>query len=69
MPKITSANLCKSIQAIINYPTSIFPFESGKCGKGKNYKNLNISKMKRAFSTKAFFITFEGLSLGEKIKI
>ena len=68
MPKITSANLCKSIQAIINYPTSIFPFESGKCGKGKNYKNLNISKMKRAFSTKASLCE-KGLSLGEKIKI
>ena len=29
-------------------------FESGKCGKGKgkNYKNLNILRMKRAFSMK-----------------
>ena len=26
------------------------PIESGKCGKEeKNYKNLNISRMKRAF--------------------
>ena len=33
MPKITSANLCKSIHDIINYSTSICPFESGKCGK------------------------------------
>ena len=32
------------------------------------YKNLNISKTKSAFSMKpkAFFIVFEGLSLGEK---
>ena len=33
IPKITSANLCKSIDDIINYPTFICPFESGKCGK------------------------------------
>ena len=33
IPKITSANLCKSIHDIINYFTSICPFESGKCGK------------------------------------
>ena len=31
--KITSANVCKSIYDIINYSTSICPFESGKCGK------------------------------------
>ena len=33
IPKITSANLYKSIHDIINYSTSICPFESGKCGK------------------------------------
>ena len=32
-PKITSANLCKLIHDVINYPTIICPFESGKCGK------------------------------------
>ena len=48
--KITSANLCKPIHYIINYFTSIFPFESGKCGKeGKKYKNLNMLRMKKAF--------------------
>ena len=31
--KIISANLCKPIYDIINYSTSICPFESGKCGK------------------------------------
>ena len=31
--KIASANLCQSIHDIINYSTSICPFESGKCGK------------------------------------
>ena len=49
IPKIASGNLCKSIHDIINYSTSICPFESGKCGKEKNHKNLNISRMKRAF--------------------
>ena len=50
IPKIKSANLCKPIHDIINYSTSICPFESRKCGKeGKNYKNLNILRMKRAF--------------------
>ena len=50
IPKITFANLCKPIHDIINYSISIWPFEVGKCGKeGKNYKNLNISRTKRAF--------------------
>ena len=51
--KITSANLCKPIYDIINYSTSICPFVSGQCGKeGKNYKNLDISRKKRAFKMK-----------------
>ena len=34
------------------------------------YKNLNISRTKRAFQMKQkFFVVFEGLSLGEKVKI
>ena len=32
IPKITSANLCKTIYDIINYSTFICPFESGKRG-------------------------------------
>ena len=31
--KPAPANLCKSIHDIINYPTSICPFECGKCRK------------------------------------
>ena len=31
IPKITSANLYKPIHDIINYSTSIWPFEVGKC--------------------------------------
>ena len=48
--KITPEYLCKPNHNIINYSTSICPFESGKCGikKKENYKNLNISKTKRA---------------------
>ena len=65
-PKITSTNLCKSIHDI-NYSTSICPFESGKCRKGKNYKNWNISRTTRAFYI-TFFIAFKGLSFGEKTK-
>ena len=39
IPKIISANLCRSIHDIINYPTSTCPFRSGKCGKeGKKKK-------------------------------
>ena len=52
IPKITSAYLCKPIYDIINYSTFISPFESGKCEKEKNYKNLNNSKTKRAFLMK-----------------
>ena len=32
IPKIKSVNLCKPIHDIIKYSTSIFSFESGKCG-------------------------------------
>ena len=34
IPKITPANLCMPIHDIMNYSTSICPFESGKFGKG-----------------------------------
>ena len=47
--KITSANLSKPIYDIMNYSTSTCHFESGKSGKGKNYKELIISRTKRAF--------------------
>ena len=66
------SNLCKPIHDIISYSTSICSFESGKCGKERiDYKKLNISSMTRAFSMKlkSFFIAFEGLSFGERIKI
>ena len=44
IPKLTPANLCKPIHDIINYSTSICPFESGKCGKeGKKITKMWIS--------------------------
>ena len=50
IPKITSANLCKSIHDIINYSTSICPFESGKCGKeGKKSQKFEYHKNKKRF--------------------
>ena len=33
IPKLTTSNLCKPKPDIINYCTSICPFESGKSGK------------------------------------
>ena len=33
IPNTPSASLCKPIHDIINYSTSVCPFESGKCGK------------------------------------
>ena len=50
IPKLTFANLCKSVHDIMNYSTSpYYPFESGNCGKGKNYKNLNTREWKELF--------------------
>ena len=72
IPKITSANLCKLIHDIINYPTFICPFESAKCGKeGKKNTKIWISgENKKLFrgNKKPFFIIFNVLSCGEKIK-
>ena len=54
-----------------NSSNFICTVESGECGKErKKYKNLNILRTKRAFQMKqkAFFVVFEGLSFGEKMK-
>ena len=48
--KITSTNLCKSFHDIINYSTSICPFESGKCGKeGKKSQKFEHLENKNSF--------------------
>ena len=57
---------------IINYSTFITLLNLESVEKrGKNSKNVNISRTKRAFliKQKTFFIVFEGLSFDEKIKI
>ena len=47
---ITSDNLCKPFQGIMNYSTFICPLESGRCGnEGEKYKKLNILRTKGAF--------------------
>ena len=49
---------------IINYSSSVCPFESGKCGKEeKKNKNLNILRTKRAFEG----LSFRGGGLIKKI--
>ena len=54
----------------INYSTSIFPFESGNCGKeGEKIQKFEyLENEKRFLEEIIFFIGFEGLSFGEKIK-
>ena len=50
IPKITPANLCKSIDDIINYATSICPFESGNCGKeGKKLQTFEYLENEISF--------------------
>ena len=50
IPKIALVDLCKIIDGIINHSTFIvfLNLESME-GKGKIYKKLNISRMKRVF--------------------
>ena len=48
--KITSENLFKSNNDIINCSTSICPFESGKCGKvGKKSQKFEYLEHKKSF--------------------
>ena len=48
--KITSANLCKPIYDIIDYSTSICPFESGKCGReGKKLQKFKYLENEKSF--------------------
>ena len=68
--KIASANLCKPIHDI-NYSTSICPFVSEKCGKeGKKLQKFEYLENEKSFLDDiTFYIVFEGLSVGAKIKI
>ena len=50
MSNITPANLCKPMHDIINYSTSICPFESGKCGKEEEkIQKFEYLKNKKSF--------------------
>ena len=52
----------------IDSPTSIYPIESGKCGKKEN--NLQKFEYLKLFRwSKKIFIVFEELSFDEKITI
>ena len=70
MPKITSANLYKSVYDIIHYLIFIYRFESGKCGKkGKKIQKFEYLKNENSFSDKMkrfFFILFEELLFDKK---
>ena len=47
---MTSANLCKPIHIIINYSTSICPFEPIKCGKeGKKLQKFEYLENEKNF--------------------
>ena len=48
--KITPVDLCKPIHDIINYSTSICPFESGKCGKeGEKLQKIEYLENEKSF--------------------
>ena len=71
IPNIAPANLCKPIHDIINYSTSICPFESGKCGKeGEKSQKFEYLQKEKSFldEIKNIFQSFWELSLGEKMK-
>ena len=70
--KITSANLYKPNYDIINYSTSICPFESGMCGKeGVKLEKFEYFENKKSFldEIKNIFHSLKGVSFDEKIKI
>ena len=68
----TSAKLCKPINNILNYSTFTSPFEFGKSGKeGKKIQKFEYLENEKRFLNeikKTFFIAFEGLSFGKKVK-
>ena len=61
MPKITSADLCKTIHDITNYSTSICTFESARCEKeGKKLQKFEYLENEKSFldETKNIFHSF-----------
>ena len=50
IPKVISANLCKSMHDIINFSFFICPFESGKWGKeGKELQKFEYFEKVKSF--------------------
>ena len=50
LQKLHLKNLCRPIHDIINYSTSICPFESGKCGKeGKKLQKFEYLENEKSF--------------------
>ena len=71
IPKITSANFWKPIHDIINYSTSISPFQSGKCGKErKKIEKFEYLENKKSFSDeiKSTFHSFSSAIIRRKNK-
>ena len=69
IPKIRSANFCKSIHDIMNYSTFICPFESGKCGReGIKSQEFEYLKNKTSFldEIKNIFQFLKGYHLVKK---
>ena len=61
--------MCKSIDDIINYATSICPFESGNCGEeGEKLQKFEYLENQKSFldEIKNIFYSFKGLSFGVK---
>ena len=61
IPKYTSANLCTSIDDIINYSTPICPFESGNFEEeGKNLQKFEYLENEKSFlgEIKSIFHSF-----------
>ena len=70
IPKITSANLCKSVDDIVNYSTSICPFESGNCGKErKKLQKIEYLENEKCFldEIKSIFQFVKGYHLVKNI--
>ena len=59
IPKITSSNLCKSIDDIINYSTSFCRIESWNCGEeGKKLQKLEYLENEESFLDEKHFSYF-----------
>ena len=61
VPKITSASFCKPVPDIINYFTSIYPFEFANCWKeGEKIQKFEYLEIEKSFldEIKSIFYSF-----------